>query len=187
MCETTSFQLNEIGSYRILSDNLISTSARTPPRSGPNAGQNRGAQPSLAHLEGKKTSSPNRPYNNRLSHSTRGWGYGNDVADEDDDDEIFYDDDEDEFGLPSIASMRKKGKNTRHTQSIFTTTNAMSGNSSLGADLDTRPRANSSDIAEERGVSLYPSAKKTEGKILRPQYKDILKGKTVWRRHALIY
>lgn len=57
----------------------------------------------------------------------------------------------------------------------------MSGNSSLGADLDasSRPRANSSDIAEERGVSLYPSAKKTEGKILRPQYKDILKGMTV--------
>ncbi|GAM34034.1 U4/U6 x U5 tri-snRNP complex subunit [Talaromyces pinophilus] len=155
---------------------ILNTSARTPSRSGSNAGQNR-AQPSLAHLEGKKTSSPNRPYNNILSHSTRGWGYGNDAADEDDDDELFYDDDEDEFGLPSIASMRKKGKNTRRTQSTFITTNAMSGNSSLGVDLDTssRPRANSSDIAEERGVSLYPSAKKTEGKILRPQYKDILK------------
>ena len=62
----------------------------------------------------------------------------------------------------------------------------MSGNSSLGADLDTssRPRANSSDIAEERGVSLYPSTKKNEGKILRPQYKDILKGK-IWKRRQL--
>lgn len=177
MCKAISLQLNGIQN---LSDNPFSTSVRTPPRSGPNAGQNR-AQPSLAHLEGKKTSSPNRPYNNILSHSTRGWGYENDVADEDDDDEIFYDDDEDEFGLPSIASMRKKGKNTRRTQSSFTTTNTMSGNSSLGADLDasSRPRANSSDIAEERGVSLYPSTKKTEGKILRPQYKDILKGKTL--------
>uniref|UniRef100_A0A093VMP3 TBC1 domain family member 22B n=1 Tax=Talaromyces marneffei PM1 TaxID=1077442 RepID=A0A093VMP3_TALMA len=129
------------------------TSARTPPRSGPNAGQSR-AQSSLAHLEGKKTSSPNRPYNNILSHPARGWGYGNDVAEEDEDDEIFYDDDEDEFGLPSIASMRKKGNDTRRTQSTFTTTNAMPGNSTLGADLDTaiRPRANSSDIAEERGL-----------------------------------
>lgn len=173
----------------MISDISISTSARTPPRSGSNAGQSRTAQPSLAHLEGKKTSSPNRPYDNIISHSTRSWGYGNDVADDDEDDEIFYDDDEDEFGLPSIASMRKKGKNTRRTQSVFKTTNTISGNSSLGADLDTaiRPRANSSDIAEERGVSLYPSAKKTEGKILRPQYKDILKGKDLDQDHTLIY
>ena len=39
-----------------------------------------------------------------------------------------------------------------------------------------RPRANSSDIAEERGPPSYPTAKKSEGKILRPQYKDILRG-----------
>ena len=31
------------------------------------------------------------------------------------------------------------------------------------------------DIAEERGLPTYPTAKKSEGKILRPQYKDILR------------
>lgn len=74
--------------------------------------------------------------------------------------------------------MRKKGKNARSLQSAYKKSTSASGNSSLNVDYDTsiRPRANSSDIAEERGVSLYPSAKKTEGKILRPQYKDILKG-----------
>ena len=36
--------------------------------------------------------------------------------------------------------------------------------------------AQSSDIAEERDPLNYPSAKKSEGKILRPQYKDILRG-----------
>jgi len=30
------------------------------------------------------------------------------------------------------------------------------------------------DVAEERALPTYPSAKKIEGKILRPQYKDIL-------------
>lgn len=42
--------------------------------------------------------------------------------------------------------------------------------------ISARLRANSSDIAEERGVFTYPNTKKGEGKILRPQYKDILKG-----------
>src|SRR6185295_1181294 len=31
------------------------------------------------------------------------------------------------------------------------------------------------DIAEERGIPTYPSPKKSEGKILRPQYKEILR------------
>jgi hypothetical protein len=36
-------------------------------------------------------------------------------------------------------------------------------------------RLNSGDIAEERGIPNYPTTKKSEGKILRPQYKDILR------------
>ena len=38
-----------------------------------------------------------------------------------------------------------------------------------------RRYSNSADIAIERPVSSYPMSKKTEGKILRPQYKDILR------------
>jgi hypothetical protein len=33
----------------------------------------------------------------------------------------------------------------------------------------------SGDIAEERGIPNYPTAKKVEGKILRPQYQEILR------------
>lgn len=80
--------------------------------------------------------------------------------------------------------MRKKGSGSRRAQASSRNSNTLSGISSLGADLDSaiRPRANSSDIAEERGVSLYPLVKKSEGKILRPQYKDILKGKaSTWK------
>lgn len=56
---------------------------------------------------------------------------------------------------------------------------AQSSNTSAHLGVATgsnRPRANSSDIAMERGPPTYPSAKKSEGKILRPQYKEILRG-----------
>jgi TBC1 domain family member 2 len=39
--------------------------------------------------------------------------------------------------------------------------------------------ADTGDIAEERGPPNYPTTKKSEGKILRPQYKEILRGKAV--------
>jgi hypothetical protein len=99
--------------------------------------------------------------------------------DDDDDDEIVYDDDEDEFGLPSLASMRRKRSGPLKSKNINTGA-SMGGNpSSLGFSLaaNSRQRANSSDIAEERGAPMYPTARKGEGKILRPQYKDILKGR----------
>jgi hypothetical protein len=92
--------------------------------------------------------------------------------DEDDDDEIVYDDDEDEFGLPSLASMRRKKSAPLKAKNT-------SGNSATlgyGLAANNRQRANSSDIAEERGAPMYPTARKGEGKILRPQYKDILQG-----------
>jgi hypothetical protein len=103
-----------------------------------------------------------------------------DNSDEGDEEDIVYDDDEDEFGLPSIASMRKKQtKNANKSQlQPSDSGNAVHGNTStLGVNLaNSRQRANSADIAEERGVSMYPTTRKSEGKILRPQYKDILKG-----------
>lgn len=40
--------------------------------------------------------------------------------------------------------------------------------------LTRRDRSNSFDIAEERNPLSYPSASKRDGKILRPQYKEVL-------------
>ena len=78
----------------------------------------------------------------------------------------MFEDDEDEFGLPSIANLRRKGR--RKQQPKTNDTEGGSGRESLGSTawrgLD------SGDIAEERGIPNYPTAKKTEGKILRPQY-----------------
>jgi len=100
-----------------------------------------------------------------------------DDDDDDDDDEIVFDDDEDEFGLPSLASMRRKKSSTLKTKDTDPGGSIGAFPSSLGFSLEAnRQRANSSDIAEERGAPMYPTARKGEGKILRPQYKDILQG-----------
>lgn len=98
--------------------------------------------------------------------------------DDDDDDEIVYDDDEDEFGLPSLASMRRKRSAPLKAQNIDFSGGAAGNASTLGYGLAAanRLRADSADIAEERGAPLYPTARKGDGKILRPQYKDILQG-----------
>lgn len=106
------------------------------------------------------------------------------IGDDDDDDvgeDIVFDDDEDEFGLPSIASMRKRQSRkpdiSRFKPVETPTFKSDSRPSTLDVNLpNNRQRANSSDIAEERDIPLYPTARKSDGKILRPQYKDILKG-----------
>lgn len=44
------------------------------------------------------------------------------------------------------------------------------------SDSGARRHSDSADIAVERPSLSYPMPKKSEGKILRPQYKDILQG-----------
>lgn len=104
--------------------------------------------------------------------------------DEDEDIQYVYNEntDEDEFGLPSIASVRREAK--RIPRGRAHDPGGGSGGLNNGISLlnigqsKTRERANSSDIAEERGPPDYPAAKRGEGKILRPQYKDILRGQS---------
>lgn len=153
---------------------------RSPPRSL-SASQAKSSSP--AKPGEKVTSPPRQPYASLLAQSR---GSFNDEDDNDDEeDDIVYDDDddEDEFGLPSIASMRRKRtKPTRTFSSKLIDPGGGAGNKPNGtqnlslAQDARRPRANSADIAEERGAPVYPIAKKSEGKILRPQYKEIRNG-----------
>ncbi|KAJ5142101.1 hypothetical protein N7526_003096 [Penicillium atrosanguineum] len=154
--------------------------SRTPPRSSSSNAPYPASQ--LAHRSGNVVASPPRekPYSSIMNQGVNEWSRdptdADEDDDEDDDDEIVYDDDEDEFGLPSLASMRRKKSGPLKARSI-NPSGSMGGNpSSLGFSLaaNNRQRANSSDIAEERGAPMYPTARKGEGKILRPQYKDIL-------------
>lgn len=98
----------------------------------------------------------------------------------DDSPEYLYNDgqDEDEFGLPSISSMRREAKKRKPAKKVIDPGGGMmNGSSSLLAPEPQTERSLSisSDIAEQRAPATYPTAKKSEAKILRPQYKDILR------------
>ena len=96
---------------------------------------------------------------------------------EDDDDGLIYEDEEDEFGLPSIANLHiKKTKKSRLTAMDYSSDleKTSSAPNLLASPMPKYDRSNSFDIAEERNPLSYPSANKSDTKILRPQYKDIL-------------
>lgn len=86
--------------------------------------------------------------------------------------DIMFEDDEDEFGLPSIANMRRKGR--RKQPSTSKDLGGSNGSRNSVGSIAWRA-IDSGDIAEERGIPNYPTAKKLEGKILRPQYQEILR------------
>ncbi|KAH0565476.1 hypothetical protein GP486_001136 [Trichoglossum hirsutum] len=155
------------------SSNSIFNMAGKKPQS-----QQAGNGPGTPPLSGSTVASPHpRTYGDFLSHTNGDWN----AEEDDDDDETFgYDnEDEDEFGLPSIVSMRRNGKRLASGKGkgpgggSDTYHNGSDGSGSNPGP--NRRRANSSDIAEERGPPSYPTTRKSEGKILRPQYKEILR------------
>ena len=96
------------------------------------------------------------------------------------DDMLGYDDDDDgdDFGLPSLSSMKRRTKRIASQNQQSGSAAGLSPVADRGA-FQNRRHSNSADIAIERPSLSYPMPKKTEGKILRPQYKDILQGATV--------
>lgn len=86
----------------------------------------------------------------------------------------YDDDDGDDFGLPSLSNMKRRSKRmaTQNRATAGTLSPALDGTFGLGG----RRHSDSADIAVERPSLTYPMPKKSEGKILRPQYKDILQG-----------
>ena len=116
---------------------------------------------------------PQKNYTDFLSHTNNDW---NADDDDDGDDGYGYEEDEDEFGLPSIASLRRKGKRPSANKTLDPGRDSYRNGASSLAVTPGRARSGSADIAEERGAPVYPVPKKSEGKILRPQYKEILRG-----------
>ncbi|KAL6879501.1 rab-GTPase-TBC domain-containing protein [Trichoderma longibrachiatum] len=117
------------------------------------------------------SSPPFKSYINFLSNTNDDW-----KADED---EMlgYEDDDGDDFGLPSLSNMKRRSKRiaTQNNRSDpWQEALSPVGDGSFGR-VQARRYSNSADIAAERPASTYPMPKKSEGKILRPQYKDILK------------
>ncbi|KAK7215527.1 hypothetical protein V2G26_003530 [Clonostachys chloroleuca] len=112
------------------------------------------------------SSPPIQKYVSFLSNTNDDW-----MADGDE--MLGYDDDDgDEFGLPSLSNMKRRTRRVA-TQAK---TDSMSLGPSYGESLGSQRRySGSADIAVERPAPSYPMPKKSEGKILRPQYKDILR------------
>lgn len=111
-----------------------------------------------------------------MSHTNQDWNAEDEGEEED---EYGYDnDDGDDFGLPSISSMKRKTKKAPE-QSTANHGGILSpfGHGLQGGfgGFGSRRLSNSADIAIERPTPSYPVAKKSEGKILRPQYKEVLR------------
>ncbi|KAF1919416.1 TBC1 domain family member 22A [Ampelomyces quisqualis] len=134
------------------------------PRTPPSAAHSR--ESSAAPSRTTASPRPARPtYSSFLRNTDHDWHH-DDAAEGD-----LFEDDEDEFGLPSIANMRRKG---RRDQSSHAHHPGRASPTSVSASSAWRG-IDSGDIAEERGIPTYPAAQKVDGKILRPQYQEILR------------
>lgn len=157
-----------------------SNSRPQTPNSGPRS-VGRTAHTPPARSTSSLASPSLRPlYTRSISRTNQDWT----GDDQDEDDEVTSSivhgegPEEDEFGLPSLSTAGRKVKRILDNKSYDpggSRSNGTIGLSKLEATPSGRARANSSDIAEERGGPVYPTAKKSEGKILRPQYKEILR------------
>ncbi|KAL9103310.1 MAG: hypothetical protein Q9163_001652 [Psora crenata] len=172
-------------------DSLALTPSNSRPQTPPSSGSNsiRDARNPPAKAKSTISDLARKPtYSQLLSSTNNDWYAGHD--DDDDDDEEEHDDsqymyndglEEDEFGLPSVSSMRQEARkripiNKFNDPGGGYNDSRNNISSMIAPEAPTsRSRANSTDIAEERGPPSYPNAKKKEGKILRPQYKDILR------------
>lgn len=111
-----------------------------------------------------------------MSHTDDDWATAED-ADFEEDEYGYEVDDGDDFGLPSISNINRRaiaGKARSATDPGGGANNTWSARSKLKIASHVRGISNSADIAIERPTPSYPVAKKSEGKILSPQYKDVL-------------
>lgn len=144
---------------------------KTPP-SASSSKQRRPNEPSPHQRpSGSNSSPPFKSYINFLSNTNADW-----KADED---EVigYEDDDGDDFGLPSLSNMK------RRTRKIAAQQKSEFGGLDANFGAMDRRHSDSADIAVERPASTYPMPRKSEGKILRPQYKDILRGTRQHKRN----
>ncbi|KAK3296852.1 rab-GTPase-TBC domain-containing protein [Chaetomium fimeti] len=155
---------------KIDSLNLSSSGSRprTPP-SVPGHERTASASSQSRKASSKTSAPPLKTYMNFLSNTNDDWT----VDDEGEDMYDYESDDGDDFGLPSLSNMKRRTKKKAELSRAQT-------DNGLGYDdaaKEPRPRRNSdsADIAIERPSSIYPMPKKSEGKILRPQYKEILR------------
>ncbi|KAI1332751.1 GTPase-activating protein gyp1 [Xylariaceae sp. FL0255] len=157
-------------------DSLNISGSSSRPKTPPSASSHKARTSDVSSTTHKANSSlsspPLKSYFNFLSTTNSDWNVEDPVGD---DDYGYEDDDGDDFGLPSISNMKRRSRRAAASKNSGPTqqTQPEPFQNSLG--LMNRRNSDSADIAIERPTLVYPMPKKTEGKILRPQYKDILK------------
>ncbi|KAL2118455.1 hypothetical protein VTJ04DRAFT_8115 [Mycothermus thermophilus] len=140
---------------------------QTPPSSTP--GHERNTSSSSRKASSKSSAPPFKTYMNFLSTTNDDW-----TVDDADDIYDYESDDGDDFGLPSLSNMKRRTQ--RRAEQSRAQIDAGLGNPGDDAEKQSRRRnSDSADIGFERPASIYPMPKKSEGKILRPQYKEILR------------
>ncbi|KAK5709873.1 GTPase-activating protein [Elasticomyces elasticus] len=152
------------------------------PRTPPSLPRNRSTPPpNKSHNSGISTPPQRKGYSSFLSATDDAWEAEQNGLPQPED-QPAYNSDEDEFGLPSISSMRRKARNQRpSTNKNGSTSSDHRSNGLAGTTL--LPTSSSwaldnGDVSLERSQTIpsYPSSSSRgpESKILRPQYKDIL-------------
>lgn len=159
-------------SFRPQTPDSITRNNSTGLRSGPSTPGSAFASPSPRHSHQEPKPRPKqylKPQDDREFNGEEDHVEGQDIEEASD---------EDEFGLPTLTT-RKATRRKPNVKSFDPGGDRYSTpGGSLSLESNTpfnRPRANSSDIAEVRDTPEYPSAKRGDGKILRPQYKEILR------------
>ncbi|RYP92047.1 hypothetical protein DL770_001825 [Monosporascus sp. CRB-9-2] len=156
-------------------DSLSLSGTSSRPKTPPSSSSQR-ARPTNVNTPPKPSSGlsspPLKSYFHFLSDTNQDWN----VDDVEGDDVYEYDDDDDgdDFGLPSLSNMKRKSRRMVAAQGRTISEGNLPTLDNASAPSQRR-YSNSADIAIERPAPTYPMPKKSEGKILRPQYKDILK------------
>ncbi|CAN8106022.1 unnamed protein product [Discula destructiva] len=146
-----------------------SSRPQTPPSTRSNKQSHVSPSPASKETRGP-ASPPFKTYMSFLSNTNDDWN-----LDEGDEAYDYDDDDGDDFGLPSLSNTKRRTKRIQDAQAKAGSPPPVDKTSFSGGMVHTRSRSDSADIAIERPAPSYPLPKKSEGKILRPQYKEILK------------
>ncbi|KAI0892144.1 RabGAP/TBC [Annulohypoxylon nitens] len=161
-------------------DNLTLSGSSSRPRTPPSSSSQKLRTSDVSSPPPKPSSGlsspPLKSYFHFLSNTNRDWDVGDPEMPEGDDMFGYEDDDGDDFGLPSLSNMTRRSRRAAAAAAQSTSSSPFQTtplDAALG--LSNRRYSNSADIAIERPAPTYPMPKKSEGKILRPQYKDILK------------
>ncbi|KAI1336784.1 rab-GTPase-TBC domain-containing protein [Xylariaceae sp. FL0016] len=156
-------------------DNLNLSSSSSRPKTPPSSSSQKARTSDVGSPPPKSSglsSPPLKSYFSFLSNTNSDWN----VDDPEGDDILGYEDDDgDDFGLPSLANMKRKSRRMAAAQSAGNAPQGPPTHLQTSLGFHSRRYSDSADIAIERPAPTYPMPKKSEGKILRPQYKDILK------------